>query len=348
MQSPWDLETEYASHFNEKMELKFVNSLQRMIGLMDDQIMERINAFFYNKIFKSPVARAKEKLVNFRRMYDEKDGKPVVISTPALEFFLDKKFIVANNMAGNYSKMLIASLRHFNQVQVLLEQMSKNIDRALAEKSQALVKMKLEMSNILEEANKDNLGIVLTKKSLISKEEESLQLKQLRQIILKENTLNKNILECKNRLQIQMKETQLLQKNLIEKFFLDYVQKVENSLNRANNNFKQIDSSAILLENQYSAALRKFKEFSNSLKPLTGNEQGVFVSMENFFGQIFFYLFDVGKFTIALKDLTDFYQSEFVESFKNFCEKVIATRDIVGLKNLNKVDAPDSTNMVKL
>ena len=46
MQTPWDLEAEFFSNFNEKMELKFANSLNRLMALMDDQVIEKINNFF--------------------------------------------------------------------------------------------------------------------------------------------------------------------------------------------------------------------------------------------------------------------------------------------------------------
>jgi len=313
MQSPWDLKTEYASHFNEKMELKFVNSLQRMIDLMDDQIMERINAFFDTKLFISLVARVKEELVKFRVMYDEKDATSVVISTPVLEFFLDKKFIVANNMFKNYLlKLAIFSCFH-NEVPKILKFLGKVVD--------LMFKMEYEMSALAEQEDKLYSGLDLIKKSLISKEKR-LQQKQLREIILEVKQLKEELLKEKNLLKIQVQETQLLQKNLTETLLhsrgLDYVQKVENSLNRVHNNFKQIKSSANLYADHYSDVYLTFNKFFPILKQLTGNEPGVFDQMEDFFGQIFFYLGYVQNFTSDLKRLVDFYNDVFIPLFENF------------------------------
>ncbi len=209
MESPWDLETEYAKHFNEKMELKFVNSLQRMIALMDEQIIEKVNEFFQKKFLTSPWAKAKEELVYLRKIYSEKDEKNFIpaVSMLAVKFFNDKKFIVANNMVINYLlKLSVYSLCH-NAVTKILDFLGKNVE--------VMLKINLEMRELEEQEETCYSGLGLIKESLISKEKE-LQKIQLSEIKLQELKLRRERLQEKKLLKIELHKIELLQKQLKE------------------------------------------------------------------------------------------------------------------------------------
>jgi len=193
MQSPWDLKTEYASHFNEKMELKFVNSLQRMKGLMDGQVVAIIRKIFtkavlvdlsnfFSDLFKNltfdienmetgdtmvrlptttgdTMVRLPTTTGDTMVRLPTTTGDTMVrlptttedfFSTSALEFFLD---MVNENkdknlikLPGPLMELFVSSERHFNQVQVLLEQMGVKVKRVFDNMVKSIEPASLEMS----------------------------------------------------------------------------------------------------------------------------------------------------------------------------------------------------------
>jgi hypothetical protein len=113
----------------------------------------------------------------------------------------------------------------------------------------------------------------------------------------------------------------------------DHVKKVENSLIKVKDNFKQMSSSVEAYKVNYSDAWVTFNELFPILKKLIGNKSAAFVQMEDFFGRIFYYLGPVQNFTLSLKRLVDFYQNNFDDMIEIFCRKAPA---LIILKNLYK------------
>ena len=146
MESPWDMESEYLSHFNEKMELKFMNSLNSILALMDEKVFERINNFFQKKFLISPLEEAKKFLI-FLRIYSENVKRPSLIESKTLNFFLQKSFSKGSNSYFNrYPITLISSIRHLMLVGDILHLFSIKskafLNNTIKEIGETLLEMK--------------------------------------------------------------------------------------------------------------------------------------------------------------------------------------------------------------
>mgnify|MGYP006919272710 CR=1 FL=1 len=214
--------------------MKYFN---RMIFLADATIVEKINKFFQLKPgsfsfnlmpldfnFKYLFAFSKEELEfeDFSLDFGTTLSFPLYLADfPISEFFLDKNFIVDNNLLNKFSKILLdnLSLRPFKGVQDILDFISK--------KGNKLIKIDLEKSHQDKLRQELILSLGSTKESLNLKEKKLCN-KQLLEIKLQEKNFKNPLLHSKKFVKKELQdlflyrrqlfEKQLQEKQLLEKF----------------------------------------------------------------------------------------------------------------------------------